>query len=32
MPRLRVYDRATKKITDDYFYNLLQYLPDPYYV
>jgi len=27
--RLLVYDRATKKITDDYFYNLLQYLPDP---
>jgi len=27
--RLLVYDRRTKKITDDYFYNLLQYLPDP---
>jgi len=25
--RLLVYDRATKKITDDYFYNLLEYLP-----
>jgi S-adenosylmethionine:tRNA ribosyltransferase-isomerase len=23
-----VYDRATKSITDDYFYNLLNYLPD----
>jgi len=25
--RLLVYDRATGKITDDYFYNLLDYLP-----
>jgi len=25
--RLLVYDRATGKITDDYFYNLLNYLP-----
>jgi len=27
--RLLVYNRATKQITDDYFYNLLKYLPDP---
>ncbi len=27
--RLLVYDRRTKTITDDYFYNLLKYLPDP---
>ena len=27
--RLLVYDRSTKQITDDYFYNLLTYLPDP---
>jgi S-adenosylmethionine:tRNA ribosyltransferase-isomerase len=27
--RLLVYDRARKKITDDNFYNLLNYLPDP---
>ena len=27
--RLLVYDRATLKITDDYFYNLLNYLPNP---
>ncbi len=27
--RLLVYDRRTKQITDDYFYNLLTYLPDP---
>lgn len=27
--RLLVYDRKNKKITDDYFYNLLNYLPDP---
>lgn len=27
--RLLVYDRATKEITDDYFYNLLSYLPQP---
>lgn len=27
--RLLVYDRKSKKITDDYFYNLLTYLPDP---
>lgn len=27
--RLLVYDRKTKKISDDYFYNLLNYLPDP---
>ncbi len=27
--RLLVYNRATKQITDDYFYNLLEYLPDP---
>jgi len=27
--RLLVYDRKTRVITDDYFYNLLQYLPDP---
>lgn len=27
--RLLVYDRKTKRITDDYFYNLLDYLPDP---
>lgn len=27
--RLLVYNRATKTITDDYFYNLLKYLPDP---
>lgn len=27
--RLLVYNRATKQITDDYFYNLLSYLPDP---
>lgn len=26
--RLLVYDRATGKITDDHFYNLLNYLPD----
>nr|MBP9738670.1 S-adenosylmethionine:tRNA ribosyltransferase-isomerase [Candidatus Saccharibacteria bacterium] len=26
---LLVYDRRTKTITDDYFYNLLKYLPDP---
>ncbi len=26
--RLLVYERATKKITDDYFYNLTKYLPD----
>ena len=25
--RMLVYDRKTKKITDDYFYNLLKYLP-----
>ena len=27
--RLLVYDRKAKQITDDYFYNLLNYLPDP---
>lgn len=27
--RLLIYDRRTKQITDDFFYNLLQYLPDP---
>ena len=27
--RMLVYDRATKIIIDDYFYNLLNYLPDP---
>lgn len=27
--RLLVYDRKTKQITDDYFYNLLTYLPNP---
>ena len=27
--RLLVYERATGSITDDYFYNLLQYLPSP---
>lgn len=27
--RMLVYDRATKSIKDDYFYNLLSYLPDP---
>ena len=27
--RMLVYDRKTKKITDDYFYNLLTYLPEP---
>ncbi|MCA9301416.1 tRNA preQ1(34) S-adenosylmethionine ribosyltransferase-isomerase QueA [Candidatus Saccharibacteria bacterium] len=27
--RLLVYDRATKQITDEYFYNLLTYLPEP---
>lgn len=27
--RLLVYDRSTQKITDDYFYNLLKYLPNP---
>ncbi len=27
--RLLVYERETRKITDDYFYNLLTYLPDP---
>lgn len=27
--RLLVYDRKSKNITDDYFYNLLTYLPDP---
>lgn len=27
--KLLVYDRKTKKITDDYFYNLLNYLPNP---
>lgn len=27
--RLLVYDRDTKSITDDYFYNLLNFLPDP---
>ncbi len=27
--RLLVYDRKTKQITDDYFYNLLNYLPHP---
>ena len=27
--RMLVYDRKTKKITDDYFYNVLNYLPDP---
>lgn len=27
--RMLVYDRASKKITDDYFYNLLNHLPDP---
>ncbi len=27
--RMLVYDRALKKITDDYFYNLLNYLPNP---
>ena len=33
MPRdhakLLIYDRANKSIRDDYFYNLLNYLPDP---
>lgn len=27
--RLLVYNRQTQQITDDYFYNLLGYLPDP---
>lgn len=27
--RMLVYNRATKTITDDYFYNVLNYLPDP---
>lgn len=27
--RLLVYDRKTRRITDDYFYNLLTYLPNP---
>lgn len=27
--RLLIYDRKTKQIIDDYFYNLLDYLPDP---
>lgn len=27
--RLLIYDRATKKIIDDHFYNLINYLPDP---
>lgn len=27
--RLLVYDRKSKQITEDYFYNLLAYLPDP---
>lgn len=27
--RMLVYNRATKTITDDYFYNLLHYLPEP---
>lgn len=27
--RLLVYDRSTKQIIDDYFYNLLDYLPNP---
>lgn len=27
--RLLIYDRQTKTIVDDYFYNLLNYLPDP---
>lgn len=27
--RLLVYDRASKSITNDYFYNLLDYLPNP---
>lgn len=27
--RMLVYDRATKTVIDDYFYNLLNYLPDP---
>jgi S-adenosylmethionine:tRNA ribosyltransferase-isomerase len=26
--RLLIYDRMTKQITDDYFYNLINYLPD----
>jgi S-adenosylmethionine:tRNA ribosyltransferase-isomerase len=27
--RLLIYDRKSKQIMDDYFYNLLKYLPDP---
>lgn len=27
--RMLVFDRKTKTITDDYFYNVLNYLPDP---
>ncbi len=27
--RMLVYNRVTKQITDDYFYNLLNYLPEP---
>ncbi len=27
--RLLVYNRSTQKITDDYFYNVLDHLPDP---
>lgn len=27
--RMLVYNRATKQLTDDYFYNLLNYLPNP---
>ena len=27
--RLLIYNRATKQITDEYFYNILKYLPDP---
>ena len=27
--RMLVYDRKTKEIIDDYFYNLLTYLPKP---